>query len=183
MRARKADVTRTSEHWKARVMLNLDGTGAGTVQSGIPFLDQMLVLFARYSRFDLEIRCAGSDRDSASRTEEIALCLGMALARALDDKQGILRTGYSYAVVDEHLARAVVEISGHSCVVYRVRASAPALGGADSRHVECFWKALAAEARLNLHIELLHGADGLPAFEAVFKATGLALRDACRRHP
>jgi imidazoleglycerol-phosphate dehydratase len=182
MRERKAHVTRTSEHWEVKVLLNLDGGGNGMVQSGIPFLDQMLVLFARYSRFDLEIRCAGSGVDSSSRAEEIALCFGTALAKALNDTQGVLRTGYSYAAVDEHLARAVVEIAGHSCVVYHVRASAPALGGVDSQNVERFWRSLAAEARLNLHLELLHGKDGLPAFEAVFKATALALRDACRRH-
>jgi imidazoleglycerol-phosphate dehydratase len=176
----RASVVRTTEQSEVKVVLNIDGSGGGSVQTGYPFFDRMLGLFARHGSFDLEIHCRTSEADSGDSVEEIAICLGLAMDKALGDERGILRSGHSYSPVEDNLARAVVEISGHSCLVYLVRTSAPSLSGADSNLVERFWRAFVAHARINLHIELLYGGEGLPAFEAVFKAVGRALRAACR---
>ncbi len=182
MSERKASVTRTTERVEVKVVLNLDGKGGGTVQTGFPFLDQMLILFARQAAFDLEIRCKGTEPDPLESAVDVALCLGLALDNALGERKGIPRYGQSYAPVNEHLARAVVDISGPPCLVYHVRASVPHLSGADAGVIERFWRNFVAQARLNLHIELLYG-DGLPAFEAIFKAAARALSHACRVRP
>lgn len=180
MNERKASVIRTSEHAEVRVVLNLDGRGVSAVQTGLPFLDHMLTLFARNAAFDLEVQCRANEADLHYAMEEVALCLGLALDKALGDKKGILRWGHSCSPVEENLARAVFEISGHPCLVYRVQTSAPSPGGTDSGEVERFWRAFVSQARLTLHIEHLYGGDGLPAFEAVFKAAARALSEACR---
>jgi imidazoleglycerol-phosphate dehydratase len=180
MSERKATVVRTTEQAEVKIVLYLEGTGAGTVQTGFPFLDHMLILFARHAAFDLDVFCRGGEADPRDLMEDVAFCLGLALDKALGDKTGIQRSGHSCSPVEDHLARAVVEISGHPCLVYRVNAPAPSLGGADSGEVERFWRAFVSQARLNLHVELLYGDGGLPAFEAVFKAAGRALSDACR---
>ncbi len=181
MSERKASVTRTTERGEVKVVLDLDGKGGGTVQTGFPFLDQMLTLFARQAAFNLEIRCSGSEADQEGSVEDVAHCLGLALDNALGDRAGIRRHGQSYAPADENLARAVVEMSGNPCLVYRVRASVPRLSGTDAAAVEGFWRSLAGQARINLHLELLYG-DGLPAYEAIFKAAARALGHACRIH-
>ncbi|MGA2263430.1 MAG: imidazoleglycerol-phosphate dehydratase [Acidobacteriota bacterium] len=180
MSARKATIVRVTEQLEVKIVLNLDGRGEGDVQTGSPFLDHMLTLFARHGAFDLDVMCRANEADPHDLTEEVAFCLGLALDKSLGDKVGILRLGHSCSPVEDHLARAVVEISGHPCLVYRMHASALSLGGKDSGEVERFWRAFVAQARLNLHIELLYGKGGLPGFEAVFKAAGRALSDACR---
>ena len=178
MNERKASVTRTSQHAEVQVVFNLDGKGAGTVQTGIPFLDHMLALFVRHGAFDLEVQCRADEADPGDVMEEVALCLGVALDKALGDRKGILRSGHCCAPVDEHLARAVIEISGHPWLVYRVQTAAQLSAGAGE--IERFWRAFVSQARLTLHIEHLYGGDGLPAFEAIFKAAARALSDACR---
>jgi imidazoleglycerol-phosphate dehydratase len=179
MSDRKAKVSRSTEKSEVRVVFDLDGSGLGVVQTGIPFLDQMLLLFARQGGFNLDIQCKAGDSQPGEILEEVALCLGLALDKALGTKQKIARAGLGYAPVQEHLARAVVEISGHSCLVYRVHASMPSPGEMESGQMETFWRALVSQARLTLHIELLYGGEGLPAFEAIFKATARALSEAC----
>jgi imidazoleglycerol-phosphate dehydratase len=180
MNERKARIIRTTDEAEVKVVLNLDGKGDSAVQTGSPFLDHMLTLFARHGAFDLEVQCKADETDPHFLTENVAVCLGLALDQALGDKKGICRAGHSLTPVDEHLARAVVEISGRPCLVYRARAAVPSPGSADSGVVEGFWRAFATQARLTLHIELLYGDAGLPAFEAVFKAVARALSDACQ---
>jgi imidazoleglycerol-phosphate dehydratase len=179
MNERKACIIRASDQAEVKVVLNLDGKGDSAVQTGIPFLDHMLALFARHGAFDLEVQCKATEAAPRLLAEDVAACLGLALDKALGDKTGICRAGHSLTPVDEHLARAVVEISGRPCLVYRVRAAVPSPASADSVAVEGFWRAFAAQARLTIHIELLYGDAGLPAFEAVFKAAARALSDAC----
>ncbi|MBZ5496493.1 MAG: imidazoleglycerol-phosphate dehydratase [Acidobacteriia bacterium] len=181
MSERKASIIRTTELAEVKAVLDLDGKGSAAVQTGSPFLDHMLTLFARHGAFDLEVHCrAAGETDPHHLLEEVAFCLGLALDKALGDKRGLLRSGHSCAPVEEHLARAVVEFSGHPCLVYRVRASAPSLGGVDAGEIENFWKTFVAQARFTLHIELLYGGGGLPAYEALFKAAARAVSDACR---
>lgn len=181
MSARRASVVRTTDQAEVKVVFDLDGSGSGIARTGAPFLDHLLVMFARHGAFDLEVQCRRHDalHDLA---EEVGACLGVALDKALGDKQGICRLGYCCAPVEEHLARAVVEVSGHPCLVYHVHAQTTPRGGLESVDVERFWRAFADQARLNLHIEILYGAGGLPGLEAVFKAAAHALSDACREY-
>jgi imidazoleglycerol-phosphate dehydratase len=174
---RRASIVRTTERAEVRVTLRLGGQGA-TVQSGIPLFDRLLGLLARHGDLGLELMCKAGETDAQGSVEDFAACLGMALAKALGDPEGELRAGHSFSPVEDTLARAVVEISGHPCLVYRVRSSVPSLIDADAGQVERFWRAFVNQARITLHIELVYGSEGLPAFEAIFKAVGSALRDA-----
>jgi imidazoleglycerol-phosphate dehydratase len=180
MSGRRANITRTTECAEVKVRINLDGDGLGVVQTGAPFLDRMLSLFARYGAFDLEVECRAGNVEPDALAEEVALCLGMAIDRALGDRKGILRLAHSYAPVEENLARAAVDISGHPCLVYHPRPSVPSAVGPDALAAGRFWRAFVAEARITLHLELVDGKEGLPAHEALFKAAARALRDAVR---
>ena len=182
MSERQASIIRTTERAEVKVILNMSGKGEARVETGLPFLDRMLALLARYSGFDLMVQCRGNDADPSGIAEEVAGCLGLALDKVLGEKKGPLRSGYSYSPVEENLVRAVIEISGHPCLVYRVRTPSPSPMSADADMVERFWRAFVSQARANLHIELLYGADGLAACEAIFKAAGRALNQACRTH-
>jgi len=177
---RKSTVTRTTENSEVKVVLRIEGSGKAAVQTGFPFLDHMLALFAQHGSFDLEVAARGGETYSDDLLVEAANCLGLALDKALGDRQGIARSGYAYSPAEESLVRAVADISGQSFLVYRVRASATPLGAADPGMVEKFWKAFVSQARLNLHIEQLYGGEGLPVLEAVFRAASRALSDACR---
>jgi imidazoleglycerol-phosphate dehydratase len=180
MSERKASISRTTEHARVKVMLNLNGNGAGSIETGYPFLDHMLALLARHGGLDLDVQCLDVATDTPGLAEEVAGCLGLALDKALGDKKGPIRSGHSYSPVEENLVRAVIEISGHACLVYRVCTPAPVSSGADADVAEKFWRAFVGQARANLHIEVLYGAGDLPACEAIFKAVGRALHDACR---
>jgi imidazoleglycerol-phosphate dehydratase len=177
MTHRKASIERTTHQATVKVVLE-PGTGErGRIQTGSPFLDRMLGLFARHGGLDLDVQCTSDRNDEAILAEEVAACLGLALNQALAGRPESACFGHSYALVDEHLARAVVEISGQPGLVYGSGPAAPAPGPAP---VEAFWRAFASHARLNLHIELLGGSGGLPANEAVFKAVARALKAAAR---
>ena len=180
MSGRKANITRATECAEVKVRINLDGDGLGIVQTGIPFLDRMLSLFARYGAFDIEVECRAGNADPDALAEEVALCLGLAFDKALGDKKGILRLAHSYAPVEENLARAAVDISGHPCLVYHPHFTVPSSVSADALAAERFWRAFVAEARITLHLELVDGKEGLPAHEALFKAAASALRNAVR---
>lgn len=113
MAERRATVTRRTRETDVKVVLDLDGSGRGDIQTGIPFLDHMLHLFARHGIFDLEVRCTGDlEIDAHHSVEDIGICLGSALEKALGDKQGIVRFAHAYFPMDEALARAVVDLSG-----------------------------------------------------------------------
>ncbi len=181
MSERTARITRKTGETDVAVTLNLDGRGAATVQTGVPFFDHMLMLFARHGIFDLEVRCTGDlEVDPHHSIEDIGICLGMALDKALGDKKGIVRFAHSYFPMDETLARVVVDISGRPYLIYRVQVKRERVGTLDSDLVEEFWKAVATHARVNIHIELLYGRNAHHIFEAVFKAAARALSLATR---
>jgi imidazoleglycerol-phosphate dehydratase len=182
MSERQASIIRTTERAEVKVILNMSGKGEARVETGLPFLDRMLALLARYSGFDLTVQCRQNETDPSGIVEEVAGCLGLALDKVLGEKKGPLRSGHSYSPVEENLVRAVIEISGHPCLVYHVRTPSPSPMSVDADMVERFWRAFVSQARANLHIELLYGGDGLAACEAIFKAAGRALNQACRAH-
>jgi imidazoleglycerol-phosphate dehydratase len=156
--------------------LNLDGSGQGNVNTGVQFLDHMLLLFAKHGLFDLDVSCQGDmGVDAHHSVEDIGICLGLAFEKALGDKSGLVRFAHSYFPMDETLVRAVADLSGRPYLVYNVKAERDRVGKLDSELIEEFWKAVVSHGRMNLHIEMLYGRNMHHIFEAVFKATARAL--------
>ena len=181
MNKRTATITRTTGETDVRVTINLDGAGNGSVQTGVPFLDHMLMLFAKHGIFDLEVACKGDlDIDAHHSVEDIGICLGLALDKALGDKKGIVRFAHSYYPMDDSLARVALDLSGRPYFVYRVKVKRERIGDLDAELVEEFWKAVVTHARMNVHIELLYGRNTHHIFEAIFKAAARALSTATR---
>jgi imidazoleglycerol-phosphate dehydratase len=184
MNGRTATITRNTSETNVSVILNLDGTGVSNIQTGVQFLDHMLTLFAKHGIFDLDVSCKGDlGVDAHHSVEDIGICLGLALEKALGDKKGIVRFAHSYFPMDETLVRVAVDLSGRPFLVYNLRVERERVGELDSDLIEEFWKAVITHARLNLHIELLYGRNTHHIFESVFKAAGRALELATRMDP
>ena len=178
---RKATITRTTSETDIKLAFNLDGSGNGAAQTGISFLDHMLTLFAKHGIFDLDVTCKGDlEIDAHHSVEDVGICLGLALDKALGDKKGIVRFAHSYFPMDETLVRVAVDLSGRPYLVYKVKVSRERIGALDAELIEEFWKAFVTHARLNVHIELLYGRNTHHIFEAVFKAAARALSSATR---
>ena len=181
MKQRIAAVKRTTTETDVSVTLNLDGAGRGTVQTGIQFMDHMLALFAKHGVFDLDVSCKGDlGVDAHHSVEDIGICLGSALDKALGDKAGLTPFAHAYFPMDETLVRVVADLSGRPYLVYNVRAERGRVGDLDSDLIEEFWKAVVTHARVNIHVELLYGRNAHHIFEAVFKAAARALSLASR---
>lgn len=177
--ARQAEIKRKTKETDIRVALDLDGEGKSAIKTGIPFLDHMLELFARHGLFDLEVTCKGDLQiDDHHSVEDTAICLGQAFAKALGDKKGIVRYGAAYAPMDETLARAVVDLSGRSYLVYKVQNTRDKVGTFSVELVEHFWHSFAEHCKCNLHIEVFYGRNQHHIIEAVFKSTARALSQA-----
>jgi imidazoleglycerol-phosphate dehydratase len=181
MKQRRAGIERTTSETDIKVAFNLDGSGQSSVQTGIPFLDHMLALFAKHGIFDLEVKCKGDlEIDAHHSVEDIGICLGLALDKALGDKKGIVRFAHSYFPMDETLVRVAVDLSGRPYLVYKVKITRERIGSLDAELIEEFWKAFVTHARLNVHVELLYGRNTHHIFEAMFKAAARALSMATR---
>ncbi len=179
--SRQSEITRTTKETDIRIVLNLDGSGQSAINTGVPFLDHMLDLFARHGLFDLEVICNGDLQiDDHHSVEDIAICLGQAFANALGDKKGIVRYGAAYVPMDETLARAVVDLSGRYFLVYNVANTRDKVGTFSVELAEHFWHSFAEHCKCNLHIELLYGHNQHHIIEAIFKATTRALSQAVR---
>ncbi len=184
MNGRTAKINRTTNETDVAITLNLDGSGLSNVQTGVQFLDHMLTLFAKHGVFDMDVSCKGDLAvDAHHSVEDIGICLGLALDKALGDKKGLVRFAHSYFPMDESLVRVAVDLSGRPYLVYKVKVERERVGELDSDLVEEFWKAVVTHARLNLHIELLYGRNTHHIFEAVFKAAARALCLATRTDP
>ncbi len=181
---------RTSES-EVRVALNLDGTGASTISTGVGFYDHMLTALAKHSLIDLEITTTGDLHIDAHHTiEDTAIVLGQAFAEALGDKAGIRRYADATVPLDEALAQAVVDIAGRPYVVFsgepdaqayaRIGGSGVAYPGSMTQHV---FESFAVNAGITLHLRLLAGRDPHHIVEAEFKALARALRDAVALDP
>lgn len=181
---RKSEVRRVTKETDILVRLALDGNGAAQVQTGLPFADHMLDALARHGYLDLDIRATGDLQVDAHHTlEDLGLALGQALREALGDRSGIRRFGAAYVPLDEALARVVIDLSGRPFLAFRVRHSAPAVGGIDARLFREFFQAFANAGGLALHIDLVTGEEMHHIYEAVFKACGRALGDAVALDP
>jgi imidazoleglycerol-phosphate dehydratase len=173
---RQAEVTRKTKETDITVNLNLDGTGESTISTGIGFFDHMLALFARHGHFNLQIQCQGDlDVDGHHTVEDVGLALGEAITRTIGTKEGIHRYGTFYAPMDEALCRAVVDLSGRPFLICRAEFPRENMGEMNTELVEEFFRALATQGQMNLHIEVLYGKNCHHMAEAMFKATARAL--------
>jgi len=161
------------------VGLRIHGTGSSRVNTGIGFLDHMIVSLAKHSRMDIELSCAGDLHvDDHHTAEDCAIALGQALDAALGDRSGIARFGYAYAPLDEALSRAVVDCSGRPCAVLSLSLGPGNIGGLQAENVYHFMDSMAKSARITLHVDVLRGENLHHKAESAFKALALALRAA-----
>ena len=176
---RSSQAHRRTKETDVRVTLALDGAGESRIDTGLPFLDHMLELFARHGLFDLEVTCRGDlEIDDHHSVEDIAITLGQALKEALGDKRGIQRFGEAIVPMDEALVRSVVDLSGRFYLVYEVQTRRQTIGNFSVELAEHFWRSLAEAAKFNLHIDCLRGRNTHHMLEGSFKATARALRQA-----
>ena len=172
---RKSEITRTTRETDITVALELDGTGKSSIDTGIPFMNHMLELFAKHGFFDLEVRAKGDiEVDYHHTMEDLGLVLGQALAEALGDKAGIRRYGSCILPMDETLALVALDLSGRPCLVWDVDFPAQMIRDLDVRLFCEFFQALVNRAGMNLHVKKLAGEEVHHVAEAIFKAFATA---------
>jgi imidazoleglycerol-phosphate dehydratase len=181
---RAAAVARKTKETNIKVELNLDGNGSSSISTGIPFFDHMLTLFAKHGLIDLTIEADGDlDVDAHHTIEDLGLTLGEALTKALGDKKGIKRYGWTVLPMDEALALVALDLSGRPFLVYDVTPPADRVKDIDTRLFHEFFQALCVKGGINLHIQLLKGEETHHVFEAIFKAFAKSLDQATIRDP
>ena len=183
--SRQARIERRTSETKIALELAIDGRGASTIETKIPFFDHMLTLFARHSLCDLTVQADGDiEVDLHHTVEDTGIALGQAFTKALGDKRGIRRYGHAYLPMDETLARVVVDFSGRPFLEYRAPAGVATIGTAFSfTLIEEFLRAFSVHAGINLHVEILYGRDAHHMAEAVFKGLAKAVDAACQLDP
>jgi imidazoleglycerol-phosphate dehydratase len=182
--SRSADINRTTGETDVRLSLTLDGSGAGTRATGVGFLDHMLDLLARHGRLDLEVAATGDLETGAHHTvEDVGICLGQALDEALGDRAGIFRYGSATIPMDEARASCAIDVSGRSFLALDHDLPAGAIGNFDHELTEEFFRAVASNAKLTLHLDVEAGTNVHHIIEALFKAFARALRAAVAIDP
>lgn len=179
---RTAALQRTTGETEIELGLDLDGTGVVRANTRVPFLDHMIDALGRHGRFDIELSATGdAAMDPHHTVEDTGIVFGQALRNALGDRRGIERYGHAYAPLDEALSRVVVDISGRSFLEFDVTMPEAIIGtNFAASLVEEFWRSVAMNAQLTLHIDLLRARNSHHAAEAIFKAAAVALRSAIR---
>jgi imidazoleglycerol-phosphate dehydratase len=181
---RTADVTRNTKETQIRVVINLDGTGRQTIDTGVPFLDHMLDQIARHGLIDLDIKATGDLLIDAHHTvEDVGITLGQALSEAWGDKRGLRRYGHAYVPLDEALSRVVIDLSGRPGLIFNVPFTRARVGDFDVDLSREFFQGLVNHALMTLHIDNLRGGNAHHQCETVFKAFGRALRVAAELDP
>lgn len=181
---RTSTITRQTKETDITLTLALDGTGQTSLSTGIGFFDHMLDALSRFALVDLSLRCAGDLHVDAHHTvEDVGICLGRAIREALGDRAGIRRVGSAYMPMDEALAFAAMDISGRPYLAYHAEFAAPMCGQMDTQLAEEFFRAVCVNAGLTVHLRVLEGRNDHHKMEAMFKAFGLALRDAAALDP
>jgi len=182
--ARTATINRQTAETKIELRLNLDGKGKADVNTGVGFFDHMLTLLAKHAVVDLKVKAKGDlEVDQHHTVEDVGICLGQAIHKALGDKAGICRYGHFTLPMDETLATAAIDLGGRFALVFQADFPSPKIGDFDSELVEEFWRATAANALCNLHILVHYGTNSHHISEAIFKATARALRMAVESDP
>ena len=181
---RTATVSRGTSETDIRVTLKLDGRGSYEVETGVPFLNHMLEIFARHGFFDLTVSARGDvEVDDHHTVEDVGLCLGQGFREALGDKAGIRRFGEATVPLDEALVTTVVDLSGRPFFVYDVRIEQAKIGRFDVELIHDFLLAFTNQAALNLHVRMASGRNPHHVVEAVFKSLARALDLATQHDP
>ena len=179
---RIAEIKRKTNETDISVNVNLDGTGANSLKTGLPFLEHMLDQFSKHGCIDLAINANGDlDIDAHHTVEDIGITLGEALNRATGDKQSIKRYGLSYVPLDESLSRVVIDLSGRPGLTYEVSFPRSEVGGFDVDLFREFFQAFTNHCKCTLHIDTIRGSNAHHIIETVFKAFGRATRMALEK--
>ena len=182
--SRIAEVQRNTKETQIRVRVDLDGTGAARISTGIGFFDHMLDQIARHGLIDLEIEAQGDLHiDGHHTVEDVGITLGQAVAQAVGDKAGLTRYGHAYVPLDEALSRVVIDFSGRPGLHMRVPFKAGMVGGFDTQLAYEFFQGFSNHAGVTLHIDNLFGDNAHHQCETVFKAFARALRMALAIDP
>ena len=183
---RKAAIERNTTETRISLQINLDGGGSSVVRTPIGFLNHMLNLFARHGLFDLTLKARGDvDVDIHHTNEDVGIVFGLAIKKALADKQGIRRFGFASVPIDEALVEVSLDLSGRPYLQFTVDSSQLTVQGKEYslNYLKQFLRALAVNAGITLHVEVIHGEDSHHIIEAVFKALARALREAVSIDP
>jgi imidazoleglycerol-phosphate dehydratase len=181
---RTATIARRTSETKIDVTVNLDGSGAYDVATGIGFFDHMLEQLSRHSLIDLHLRTEGDLHiDQHHTVEDTGLAIGEAVAKALGDKRGIRRYAEALSPMDETLTRVAIDISGRPFLVWKTEFSQKRLGEMDTEMFEHFFHSFAQAAGITLHIETLYGTNNHHIAESAFKGLARALRQAVEVDP
>lgn len=184
MSDRTAAVSRDTLETQISVSLNLDGSGKGSFDTGVPFLEHMMDQIARHGMIDLDIVCRGDTHiDDHHSVEDIGITLGQAMARAVGDKRGLRRYGHAYVPLDEALSRVVIDFSGRPGLIMEVPFTQKRIGSFDTELFWEFFQGFVNHAQVTLHIDCLRGHNAHHQIETVFKAFGRALRMALEVDP
>ena len=181
---RKAEIHRNTAETQIDVIVNLDGTGVYAVSTGIGFLDHMIEQLSRHSLIDMDVKTVGDLHvDQHHTTEDTAIAIGEAVAKALGDKRGITRYGSVYSPMDETLSRVSLDISGRPWLVFKADFTVQRLGEWDTEMIEHWFHSFAQAAGITLHVENLYGSNNHHIVESCFKGLARALRQAVEIDP
>ena len=181
---RTAEIHRNTAETQIDVTVNLDGTGVYTVSTGIGFLDHMIEQLSRHSLIDMTVKTVGDLHvDQHHTTEDTAIAIGEAVAKALGDKRGITRYGSIYSPMDETLSRVSLDISGRPWLVFNANFTVQRLGEWDTEMIEHWFHSFAQAAGITLHVENLYGSNNHHIVESCFKGLARALRQAVEIDP
>jgi len=179
MKKRTAKVVRTTKETDIKASVNLDGTGRYNITTGIPFFDHMLDLLSKHSLIDIDIKAKGDLKvDYHHTVEDVGLVLGDAVNKALGDRKGILRYGWSIIPMDDASGFSMVDLGGRPYVKYAVTTPTNMIRDFDLQLIEEFLRAFAVQARMNLHVCNIYGKESHHIIEAIFKSLARSLRQA-----
>ncbi len=176
---RRSLIERKTAETDIKISLVIDGAGNSKINTGCGFLDHMLTLFAKHGKFDLEVTCVGDTYvDYHHTVEDVGICLGLALDKALGDKKGIKRYGGAILPMDESLIVSAVDLSGRSCLVYNLPLQATKVGDFDTELVEEFFLAFVRNCPCALHVNEAYGKNTHHVIEGAFKSVARSFREA-----
>ena len=184
MSERKASISRNTLETQISVELNLDGSGATSFDTGVPFLEHMMDQIGRHGLIDLTVKCKGDNHiDDHHTVEDIGITIGQAVASAVGNKRGIRRYGHAYVPLDEALSRVVIDFSGRPGLIMNVDFTQKRVGTFDTELFFEFFQGFVNHAQVSLHIDCLRGSNAHHQIETVFKAFGRAVRMALETDP
>lgn len=181
---RQAQIARTTGETSITLSVNIDGTGQCHAQTGIGFLDHMLTLMAKHGQFDISVTANGDLHvDDHHTAEDVCICLGQAIDKALGDRRGIVRTAHSYVPMDESLGFVAIDLGGRAYCVFNAEFVTPRVGTLGTDLLFHLFESIAYHGRMNLHARVEYGRNDHHKVEALFKALGRALDAASRIDP